>query len=117
MARDGGRPRPARTGVDSSQRMAGRSVRGDAGSHSLIRRARAAGTTAGKLDQILEVALLERPQASGARVAAAPWDRRLRDSDSYEEKWEYIRNNPVRHKLVTRAEDWPYQGELNVLKW
>jgi REP element-mobilizing transposase RayT len=45
------------------------------------------------------------------------WDRRLRSSDSYEEKWEYVRNNPVRHKLVERAEDWPYQGELNVLRW
>ena len=45
------------------------------------------------------------------------WDRRLRSSESYEEKWEYVRNNPVRHKLVARAEDWPYQGELNALRW
>jgi REP element-mobilizing transposase RayT len=45
------------------------------------------------------------------------WDRRLRTDDSYEQKWEYVRNNPVRHGLVARAEDWPYQGELNALKW
>jgi hypothetical protein len=26
-------------------------------------------------------------------------------------------NNPVRHGYVAHAEDWPYQGELNVLQW
>jgi putative transposase len=45
------------------------------------------------------------------------WDRRLRDNDSYDGKWEYVRANAVRHRLVQRAEDWPYAGELNVLPW
>jgi len=45
------------------------------------------------------------------------WDRQLRRVESYEEKWQYVRNNPVRHGFVSRAEDWPYQGELNVLEW
>jgi putative transposase len=45
------------------------------------------------------------------------WDTQLRSGDSYAAKWEYVRNNPVRHGLVARAEDWPYQGELNVLRW
>jgi len=45
------------------------------------------------------------------------WDRQLRSGDSYSEKWSYVRNNPVRHGLVTRADEWPYQGELNVLQW
>jgi len=45
------------------------------------------------------------------------WDRRLRNEDSYDEKWNYVRNNPVRHKLVSRAEDWPFQGELSPLPW
>jgi REP element-mobilizing transposase RayT len=45
------------------------------------------------------------------------WDRQLRRVESYAEKWEYVRNNPVRHGCVSRAEDWPYQGELNVLDW
>ena len=45
------------------------------------------------------------------------WDRQLRRSDSYAEKWQYVVNNPVRHGYVRRAEDWPYQGELNVLEW
>ena len=45
------------------------------------------------------------------------WDTQLRAGESYAGKWEYVRNNPVRHGLVERAEDWPYQGELNILDW
>jgi putative transposase len=45
------------------------------------------------------------------------WDRQLRRTESYDEKWQYVRNNPVRHGYVSRVEDWPYQGELNVLEW
>src|SRR3954468_21072642 len=45
------------------------------------------------------------------------WDRQLRSRESYAEKWDYVRNNPVRHGYVARAEDWPYQGELNILDW
>jgi len=44
------------------------------------------------------------------------WDRQLRRSESYAEKWQYVRNNPIRHGYVRRAEDWPYQGELNSLE-
>ena len=45
------------------------------------------------------------------------WDRRLRRWESYEEKWMYVKNNPVRHGLVTNAENWPYCGEINALTW
>jgi putative transposase len=45
------------------------------------------------------------------------WDRRLRSGESYREKWDYVRNNPVRKGLVKTAEEWPYQGELNDLEW
>jgi putative transposase len=45
------------------------------------------------------------------------WDRQLRRGESYEEKWHYVENNPVRHGHVTDAVDWPYRGELNVLQW
>jgi putative transposase len=45
------------------------------------------------------------------------WDRQLRRSESYAEKWHYVVNNPVRHGYVAHAENWPYQGELNVLEW
>ena len=45
------------------------------------------------------------------------WDTQLRGHESYASKWEYVRNNPVRAKLVTHHEDWPYQGEMSVLRW
>jgi putative transposase len=45
------------------------------------------------------------------------WDTRLRTGDSYDAKWEYVRNNPVRAGLVKNPEDWPFQGELNRLPW
>jgi putative transposase len=45
------------------------------------------------------------------------WDTQLRRGESYTEKWEYVEQNPVRADLVARSEDWPYQGELNVLSW
>jgi len=35
---------------------------------------------------------------------------RLRRGENYHEKWEYVRANPVRAGLVSRAEDWPYSG-------
>ena len=45
------------------------------------------------------------------------WHHRLRREESYQEKWEYVRNNPVRAGLTERPEDWPYQGELNSVRW
>lgn len=40
------------------------------------------------------------------------FDHLLRGEESYAEKWEYVRQNPVRAGLVKKAEDWPYQGEV-----
>ena len=45
------------------------------------------------------------------------WDTQLRRGDSYGNKWDYVWQNPVRHGLVAKSEDWSYQGELNVLEW
>ena len=45
------------------------------------------------------------------------WDTQLRHGDDYAAKWEYVRNNPVRHGLVDRAGAWPYAGEIEVLEW
>ena len=45
------------------------------------------------------------------------WDTQLRRGESYDQKWEYVLANPVRAGLVSRVEDWPYQGELNELRW
>ena len=45
------------------------------------------------------------------------WDTQLRCGDDYNNKWLYVRDNPVRKGIVERAECWPYQGDLNVLNW
>lgn len=45
------------------------------------------------------------------------WDTQLRQHDSYEQKWEYVRNNPVCAGLTVKPHDWPYQGELTILRW
>lgn len=45
------------------------------------------------------------------------WDRQLRTGESYESKWAYVYNNPVRHGLVSRPEDWPYAGKIATLEW
>ena len=45
------------------------------------------------------------------------WDTQLRRGESYQAKWEYVRFNPVRAGLVGAPEDWPFQGELNILEW
>ncbi|MFO1092807.1 MAG: hypothetical protein U0992_05755 [Planctomycetaceae bacterium] len=41
----------------------------------------------------------------------------MRSVTAYEEKWEYVQNNPVLPGLVQRAEDWPYRGEIHQLRW
>jgi len=45
------------------------------------------------------------------------WDKQLRNGESYRAKWLYVCQNPVRAGLVSREEDWPFQGEENVLFW
>jgi REP-associated tyrosine transposase len=45
------------------------------------------------------------------------WDTQLRQHDSYGAKWQYVVENPVRAGLVRAPEDWPFQGELNELRW
>lgn len=39
-------------------------------------------------------------------------DHLLRSDESYAAKWDYVFQNPVRARLVNRAEDWPYAGEI-----
>jgi putative transposase len=43
------------------------------------------------------------------------FDHLLRTSESYAEKWEYVRQNPVAAGLVAAPEEWPFQGEPNLL--
>jgi putative transposase len=36
------------------------------------------------------------------------FDRLLRSDENLRSKWIYVKDNPVRHGLAQRAEDWPY---------
>jgi REP element-mobilizing transposase RayT len=40
------------------------------------------------------------------------FDHLIRSSESYSEKWNYVRDNPVRAGLASHAEEWPYQSEI-----
>jgi putative transposase len=43
------------------------------------------------------------------------WDRQIRSGDEYDQKWLYVRDNPVRDRLVENPDDWPFQGSINIL--
>ncbi|MEY2561148.1 MAG: REP-associated tyrosine transposase [Verrucomicrobiota bacterium] len=40
------------------------------------------------------------------------FDHVLRSSESYSQKWDYVRLNPVRAGFCTEPEEWAYQGEI-----
>ena len=40
------------------------------------------------------------------------FDHVLRNDESYSQKWDYVRMNPVRAGLSQTPEEWPYQGEI-----
>jgi REP-associated tyrosine transposase len=43
------------------------------------------------------------------------FDHSLRSDESYSEKWDYMRDNPVRARLTEDADKWPYQGEIVII--
>jgi REP element-mobilizing transposase RayT len=45
------------------------------------------------------------------------FDHLLRSGESYSQKWDYVRANPVRAGLAAIPEDWPYAGEIRNLEY
>ena len=45
------------------------------------------------------------------------FDHLLRSNESYDGKWAYVRDNPVRAGLVKAAEDYPFAGEIEPLSF
>ena len=43
------------------------------------------------------------------------FDHVLRSEESYSQKWDYVRQNPVRAELIADADDWPWQGKIEQL--
>jgi REP element-mobilizing transposase RayT len=69
------------------------------------------GKWIGQLKQALAKAA-NRSRSKGQIWQEGSFDHLLRNDESYSEKWNYVRENPVRAGLVKSAEDWPYQGEI-----
>jgi putative transposase len=51
------------------------------------------------------------------RFQSGGFHHRLRREEGYDERWNYVRDNPVRGGLVKHADEWPFAGELNELRW
>ncbi len=45
------------------------------------------------------------------------FDHLIRSAESYSEKWEYVRNNPVRAGLVEAPGDWKYHGTIVPIRY
>jgi putative transposase len=43
------------------------------------------------------------------------FDRYLRSSENYSQKWHYVEQNAVRAGLVSDLKDWPYSGIIHDL--
>ena len=41
----------------------------------------------------------------------------MRGGESYSQKWDYVRANPVWARLVARPEEWPYAGEVHEVEF
>jgi REP element-mobilizing transposase RayT len=45
------------------------------------------------------------------------WDTQMRSRENYEEKWSYVRMNPVRAGLVVAPEAWLWRGAGDPIVW
>jgi REP element-mobilizing transposase RayT len=69
------------------------------------------GRWMGALKQYLEKQIV-RTKSAAPLWQRGFFDHVLRNDESYGEKWNYVRGNPVRAGLVASADDWPYAGEI-----
>jgi putative transposase len=60
-----------------------------------------------------------RTRAHAAETAASTtlwqrgfFDHVIRNTERYSQKWDYVRENPVRAGLASAADEWPFQGEV-----
>jgi len=55
--------------------------------------------------------------ATGAIWQREFFDHLLRSEESYDQKWNYVHDNPVRADLVQSAAEWPFAGEIEDLRF
>jgi hypothetical protein len=44
------------------------------------------------------------------------FDHLLRSEEGYDQKWNYVRDNPVRADFVLNASEWSFAGEIDELR-
>ena len=44
------------------------------------------------------------------------WEHTIRDHDDFVRHVDYVHDNPVKHRLVTRVADWPYSSFHRMVK-
>jgi putative transposase len=57
------------------------------------------------------------PYRTIGKFQAGGFHHRLRAGESYAQKWQYVRENPVRAGSVKQPEDWPYCGRVHEIHW
>ena len=67
------------------------------------------------------IRMLKRKLSEAIPEALPHWqkgffDHLVRHDESYAEKWDYVRQNPVRAGLVGSSGEWPWQGEIERLE-
>jgi putative transposase len=60
---------------------------------------------------------LRRSGATSPHWQKGFFDHVLRSGESYEEKWHYVRDNPVRVGLIECWEEWSHRGEVFDLRY
>src|SRR5688572_13200863 len=60
---------------------------------------------------------LAKAHAGAGGFQPGGFHHRLRDGESYAEKWIYVQENPVRHGLVAQAGEWSYRGRVHDVRF
>lgn len=55
------------------------------------------------------------PDSAGFQTGG--FHHRLRSGESYAQKWQYVRENPVRAGLAKAPEDWLFFGRVHEIRW
>ncbi len=80
---------------------------------SSIEQKKRLSTYVGKWKEWTSKSIRKRTRLGDFRWQRGFFDHLLRNVESRSDKWEYVRNNPVRAGLVEAPEDWPHQGFID----
>ena len=70
-----------------------------------------------RMEDVLHSKTLKGATFPGPRWQKGFFDHGIRAEESYEQKWVYVRDNPVLARLVRSAEDWLCPGEIAKLPY